>query len=243
MFWKGLSGFCRRLLSASLSSRSERCSREDCSVDLSVTQLEERLALSMSPLHWYPQTGPLAISDRATAANGLADTSSVAAEQRDPETSAPAEKCRLHRLAEVRRRQRLSRRTVAQRMNVDVSTICEQEQGTADLQLSTLYQWQKVLGVPVAELLVEDDEALSPPIMKRAQMVRVMKTALSILERANQASIRCLAQNLVNQLQEMMPDLAGIRAWNLVGRKRSPHDYGQAALRCLSRDMSRDLTE
>ncbi len=95
----------------------------------------------------------------------------------------PAANRPLHRLAEVRRLQGITRRTVARRLNVDIATIKLQEQPTTDLPLSTLYAWQRVLESPLAELLVETDEPLSPPVMQRARMVRLMKTAAAILER------------------------------------------------------------
>ena len=34
--------------------------------------------------------------------------------------------------------------------------------------LSTLYQWQKVLDVPISELLVDNNDPLSPVILQRA---------------------------------------------------------------------------
>ena len=58
-----------------------------------------------------------------------------------------AESRLLHRLATVRRLQGISRRTVARRMNVEVSEIRRQEEETADLPLSKLYEWQKALEV------------------------------------------------------------------------------------------------
>ena len=87
----------------------------------------------------------------------------------------------LHRLAEIRRRQGVTRRTIARRLNTDIGTIKSQEQPDADLRLSILYAWQEVLDVPVSELLVETEEPLSTPVLKRAQLVRIMKTAAAIL--------------------------------------------------------------
>jgi len=87
----------------------------------------------------------------------------------------------LHRLAEVRRTQGISRRTLARRLNTDVSEVKKQEEQTSDLPLSELYRWQAALDVPLLELLVESDEPLSAPVLKRAQMVGLMKTAVAIL--------------------------------------------------------------
>ncbi len=149
----------------------------------------------------------------------------------------------LHRLAEVRRRQGVTRRTMARRLHVDVATIKRQEDPTTDLPLSTLLAWQKALEVPLAELLVETDEPLSPPVLKRARMVRLMKTAVAIRDRAQQAPIRRMAQMLIEQLLEIMPELQGISPWHAVGRRRSQNELGQAALRRLPSDIVRSLGE
>ncbi len=143
----------------------------------------------------------------------------------------------LHRLATVRRMQGLSRRTVARRMNVDVTVVRRQEEETNDLPLSVLYEWQKALDVPVAELLVDSEAAISQPLLQRAQLVRLMKTALSILEEADNATTRVMAQTLVDQLIEVMPELQGIGAWNVIGRRRSLNELGMAATRSLSDDI------
>jgi transcriptional regulator with XRE-family HTH domain len=151
----------------------------------------------------------------------------------------PSAQRSLHRLAEVRRRQGITRRTLARRLNTDVATVKQQEQPTADMNLSTLYTWQEVLDAPIAELLVESEEPLSSPVMRRAQMVRLMKTAGAILERAQQSSIRRMAQMLVDQLCEVMPELKGVSPWHAVGRRRTQDELGQAAYRRIPTDVFR----
>ncbi|OHB84957.1 MAG: hypothetical protein A2V98_12240 [Planctomycetes bacterium RBG_16_64_12] len=145
----------------------------------------------------------------------------------------PAPSRPLHRLGTVRRREGISRRTVARRLKTSIGDVKQQEDETADLLLSTLYQWQEVLEVPVSELLAESDEPLSSPVRKRAKMLRVMKTAVTILERTRQTSIRRLAQMLVEQLVELMPELEGVGPWPAVGKSRLPSDYGQVVHRRL----------
>ena len=117
----------------------------------------------------------------------------------------------LHRLAEVRRIQGLSQRTVARRLRLDMASVKQMEREDTDLPLSALYEWQKALDVPVGELLVEPDEPLSTPVMKRAQLVRLMKTAMAIKERSGQPAIQRLAEVLVNQLIESELGQAAIR--------------------------------
>jgi transcriptional regulator with XRE-family HTH domain len=149
----------------------------------------------------------------------------------------------LHRLAEVRRRQGVTRRTVARRMNTDIATVKGQEQPDADLTLSIVYAWQEVLDVPVSELLMETEEPLSSPVLKRAQLVRIMKTAAAILERSQQAAVKRMAQMLIEQLCAIMPELSGVSAWHTVGRRRTQDELGQAAQRRIAADVLRDLLE
>ena len=150
---------------------------------------------------------------------------------------------RLHRLAEIRRRQGITRRTIARRLNTDVGTVKSQEQPDADLRLSTLYAWQEVLDVPVSELLTDTEEPLSSPVMKRAQLVRIMKTAAAIRERSQQPAIKRMAQMMVEQLCEIMPELNGVSPWHAVGRRRTQDELGQAAIRRISVEMFRELLE
>jgi transcriptional regulator with XRE-family HTH domain len=155
----------------------------------------------------------------------------------------PTNKRRLHRLSAVRRLQGISRRTLARRLNMEVSDVRHQEEETTDLPLSTLYQWQKALEVPVIELLVECDDSLSQPLLQRAQLVRLMKTAMAIREQAEQDTVHLMAQTLVDQLLEMMPELRGVSAWHAVGKRRRLDELGAAAQRTLSDDVFVDLSE
>lgn len=159
------------------------------------------------------------------------------------EVSLPVNGRPLHRLASVRRLQGVSRRTLARRMEMEVSEIRQQEKETSDLPLSKLYAWQRALEVPISELLVESDDSLSQPLMQRAQMVRLMKTSLALLEQADQEAVRLMAQTLVDQLVEIMPELRGVSAWHAVGKRRRLDELGIAAHRTLSDDVFVDLTD
>jgi transcriptional regulator with XRE-family HTH domain len=143
----------------------------------------------------------------------------------------PEETGRLHRLRSVRQSEGISRRAMARRLNTDVQSVTRQEDESADLPLSTLYRWQAALGIPIEELLVETGAELSPPVLERSQMLRLMKTAMSIVEQAKQLGIRRMGQNMVDQLLEIMPELAGVGAWPSVGQRRSLKELGQAAQR------------
>lgn len=150
----------------------------------------------------------------------------------------------LHQLAAVRRREGLSRRAIARRMGIDIASVKQQEEQASDVRLSDLYRWQKALGVPMVELLAEgEEESLSPPIFKRAQMLRLMKTAAAIVERSEHAPIHRMAKMLVEQIMEIMPELESVSPWNAVGQRRSLDDLGQAAQRRLSMDSLAEMIE
>ena len=153
----------------------------------------------------------------------------------------PNEKAkRLHRIALVRRQQGISLRTAARQMGQHASKLREQEQATTDLTLKQLYAWQNTLDVPISDLLVEADGSLARPVLQRAQMLRLMKTAMAICERAGNAPARRMAENLVNQLIEIMPELKEIGAWHSVGQRRSQEEYGVAYQRRLADDRLAD---
>jgi transcriptional regulator with XRE-family HTH domain len=126
---------------------------------------------------------------------------------------------------------------MARRMNTTVGDVKRQENEEADVLLSTLYKWQKALEVPTSELLVESDEPLASPVESRAKLLRIMKTAVTILERTKQTPIRRMAQMLVEQLTDLMPELEGVSPWPAVGKSRLPSDYGQVVHRRMSDDL------
>ncbi len=149
----------------------------------------------------------------------------------------------LHRLGIVRRLQGISRRTVARRLSIEVAKVKLQERPTSDLLLSRLYEWQKVLDVPITEMLVEAGDELASPVLKRAQLVRMMKTALAIVEATGEEPIRRMAQTLVNQLIEVMPELQSVSPWHAVGKRRRRDEFGIAAERRLSDEVFLDLMD
>jgi hypothetical protein len=123
----------------------------------------------------------------------------------------------------------MSLRTAARQLGTDIRTIRVQEQPTTDLRLSELYKWQRALDVPVAELLVETNEPLSRPVRERGALLKIMKTARSLLESARDEATRRMASNLVEQLLELMPELADVTAWHTVGQRRSLEELGRIA--------------
>jgi hypothetical protein len=96
--------------------------------------------------------------------------------------------------------------------------------------LSDLHRWQAMLGVPFSELLPETGElALSNPVERRAQLVKAMKTAMTIQDRAGEKPIQRLIGVLIEQLSEIMPELTDVERWHGNGACRNLQDYGRAA--------------
>ncbi len=63
-----------------------------------------------------------------------------------------------------------------------------------------------------------------------------MKTAQAILERSTSTSIRRMAQMMVDQLVEVMPELKHVGAWHSVGQRRSLNELGRVAELAISTD-------
>lgn len=145
----------------------------------------------------------------------------------------------LHRIAEVRRQQAVTLRNVARRLGIPLSVVRRQEQPDCDLRLSDLLRWQEVLEVPVAELLVEAEGQLSGPVLARSRMVKLMKTAAAIRERAHDPGISRMVTMLVEQILEIMPELADVTPWHAVGQRRTREELGRTARVMVSEEMFR----
>jgi hypothetical protein len=150
----------------------------------------------------------------------------------DPSDSDPHNR-QLHRIGDARRRQGISVRSAARRLQTSMDFVRRQEDPNCDLTLSELYRWQRALEVPIAELLIESDSPLSEPVLTRARLLRVMKTVRAIKESTSAAPIQRFATMLEEQLVELMPELKDVAPWHSVGQRRSPDELGRAAERVL----------
>lgn len=130
----------------------------------------------------------------------------------------------LHRIAEVRKSQGLTERTIAKRMGLDIRSYRRIECATTDITMSELLAAQKALEVPLVDLL-HDTDSLSRPVEERAQMVRVMKTAAAIREAQPTGRVSRLAKMLCDQLVRLMPELEEVSGWPQFGARR-----GQSAV-------------
>jgi transcriptional regulator with XRE-family HTH domain len=144
---------------------------------------------------------------------------------------------RLHRVRTVRLRQGVSLRSAARQIGTDVRSLRLQEQESTDLRISDLQKWQKALDVPLSELVVDTDEPLSRPVLERARLIRIMKTAAAIHERSPNAALKRMAETLVNQLVEIMPELKDVSPWHTYGQRRSLEEYGRVVERRMSEEF------
>lgn len=139
----------------------------------------------------------------------------------------------LHRVAEIRHRQGISLRSAARRMGTTMEQVRMQEDATCDMKLSELNQWQKALGVPLAELLIDLDPPLSAPVLTRARMLKIMKTVRALKDEAREKSLQRFCTMLEGQLIELMPELEDVSPWHTVGQRRTQDELGRAAERAL----------
>jgi transcriptional regulator with XRE-family HTH domain len=145
----------------------------------------------------------------------------------------------LHRISEVRQRQGVTLRNVARRLGLSLPVVRRQEQPDCDLRLSDLQRWQEVLEVPVAELLVEGEGQLSGPVLERSRMVKLMKTAAAIRERTDGEPVGRMVGMLIEQILEIMPELADVTPWHTVGQRRTLDDVGRTGRMLVSEDIFR----
>lgn len=189
-------------------------------------------------VHSHPAIVGLPMADERAEVEPLDEPAKEAAPRR---RSAPRSK-QLQQLGEARRRQGLSVRCIAQRLGLSVGEVRAQEEEDADLLLSELYRWQSVLEVPLEELLSDPQDALSPKVLMRARMLRVMKTAQAMRAQTRSESERRLAKLLISQLIEIMPELKEVAAWPAVGHRRTADEMGRIAERTIPDDFMHEAS-
>jgi hypothetical protein len=163
------------------------------------------------------------------------DSISMAGSRRQTCGSAPNQS--LHRIARVMEIECVGMRAAAHRMNLPTSQARAESEASYDLRLSDLYRWQSALKVPVGELLNEPATGLSPAVAWRGRLLKVMRTLRSIQALADDEAIQSLAMLVVQQLEEMMPELNQVTAWPLQGRRRTGDEYGAVVEKQLSDDF------
>ena len=120
----------------------------------------------------------------------------------------------LNCISQVRQRQGMTLRTVARRWDLEISDIRQMEQPTADLRISELHAWQRLLEVPLHELLVDTELPLSPHVLQRAQLIRLMKTIVTLRDKSTEPEAQHLIERLLLQVVEIMPELKNVGPWH-----------------------------
>ena len=131
---------------------------------------------------------------------------------------------RWHRIRTIREREGISLKTVSRRSGIGMQRLRQEEDETRDLSLSQLYAWQQALRVPISELVVDAEAPLEEKIRLRAALLRLTRTAKTILREARNHTVNNLAHTMLNQIYEVMPEAASIGPWNEVGQRRSSRD-------------------
>lgn len=147
----------------------------------------------------------------------------------------------LHFIASTLRKQNATLAGCARRLGLPLAEAAAQARPDADLTLSQLYAWRAVLDVPTSELLPLDD-VVPDPIRNRALLLRTMKTARQLQDLTRGTRLEPAVASLVDQLIELMPELAEVPAWPSVGQSRAPRELGGAARR-VDGEFSRFLEE
>lgn len=114
----------------------------------------------------------------------------------------------MNRLAEARTSQGVSVAAISRFLGITEEQVCSQENPSCDLRISELQGWHKALKIPISELVVDCGCELSAPVLDRARVVRLMKTAIAIREAEKVKST--LSQMLIEQVIEMMPELSSM---------------------------------
>ncbi len=181
---------------------------------------------------------PPAVS--ASKSRSSKSSSSPRSSQTKPRSSSNSTRP-LHFIAETLRKQGTPLAGCARRLGLSPAEAAEQTRPDADLKLSQIYAWRAALDVPLAELLPLEG-VVPDPIRNRALLLRTMKTARQLQELSRGSRLERVAESLVDQLIELMPELAATPAWPSVGQSRAPREPGFATRR-VDADFSRFIEE
>jgi len=124
------------------------------------------------------------------------------AEQRPPGAART-----LHRLAALRKAKGVSQHEIAARMKTTVEEVQRQERSESDLWLSAIYDWAAALRVPVTELLSVTEQVSQATVLPSDEVTRLLEIAKAIRQEARRPAVQRLAQTLIDQLVEILPDL------------------------------------
>lgn len=114
----------------------------------------------------------------------------------------------MHRVNAVRLQKKISLGDVSKSTGKSILELSRQESETTNLQLSELRVWAEALDVSVTDLLVDSGDGLSLFQLNRPELMSLVRHAQEILGHSNSASIHRLANNLIQDINELLPHLA-----------------------------------
>ncbi|MEM9659430.1 MAG: hypothetical protein AAF961_13815 [Planctomycetota bacterium] len=151
---------------------------------------------------------------------------SAAPRQKRAAKRAATQPRRLHRIADVMRQENMTIRNAATRMKVTQSRVKREMSPNQDLTITDLMRWQKMLKVPLADLIAEPTDELSPQVQLRGGLLKAMRTVRTIQEATSDPREAKLAERLAQQLTALMPELCHAAAWPSVGQRRTLDEEG-----------------
>jgi hypothetical protein len=130
----------------------------------------------------------------------------------------------LHRIRDVRRREEMSVRTLARKLDRTVAIVKKMEHPDTDMRISCLRTVADAIGVPSSELLCDTDHNESQRL--RGLLVRVTKAIHSLRSFQGRRGQR-LCESILALIDEELPT-AEINELHAVGQRRSLDDIGRA---------------
>ena len=129
----------------------------------------------------------------------------------------------VHRLRQVREQSETSLRAVASRTGIPIG-ILRKQQDSNEISLVDFLRWQRALNVPFEELLQPIATELADHIRVRAGLVRLVRSIKSLLHDELTERQATIVENIIDQLNELMPELRAVPAWPAIGSRRSQNE-------------------
>ncbi len=140
----------------------------------------------------------------------------------------------IHRLREVRTNEGVSIRTMTARTGLPASVLRGQEE-QPDISLADFLVWQQALGVPFEELIDPKVEQVADHIRVRAGLIRVMKSVKTLVEQGGLSKRQTtMVENVIHQLNEIMPELSDVDGWPQYGARRGLADLSRIEAQVIS---------
>ena len=142
----------------------------------------------------------------------------------------------VHRLQQARNAAGVSIRSMTARTGLPASTLKTQEESD-DLYLSDFIRWQRALAVPFEELVEPYTGQMADHIRFRASLVRLMKSVKALYQDELSERQQNVVNNVVYQLEQIMPELSDVESWPQFGPRRNGVDTAPVELNAIETSM------